>query len=147
MEGIQGAVLEVKLKYLQDWTNQRRRVAAKYKELLGNMQQLSLPEEMSGIKHVYHLYVVKVNGKNLSEREELRNKLQMFLSDNDISTGLHYPVPLHLQNCFTQLGYKNGDFPETEELAQTSISFPMFPELTDEQIEYVASKIKEFFKK
>ena len=147
MEGIQGAVLGVKLKYLLDWTKERRRVAAKYKDLLGNTQHISLPVEMPEVKHVYHLYVVKVNGKSLAEREEVRNRLQVFLAENGISTGLHYPVPLHLQKCFIHLGYKKGDFPETEELAQTSISLPMFPELTDEQIGYVASKIKEFFQK
>ncbi len=147
MEGIQGAVLGVKLKYLKNWTDERRRVADKYKSLLGNVEQLSLPAEMAGVKHVYHLYVVKVNGKILTEREELRNRLQKFLTDNGISSGLHYPVPLHLQKCFTHLGYKKGDFPITEELAQSGLSLPMFPELTDEQIEYVASKIKEFFQK
>lgn len=147
MEGIQGAVLGVKLKYLQKWTDERRSVAAKYKELLGNVEQLLIPIEMSNVKHVYHLYVVRINGKNLAEREETRNRLQLFLSDNGISSGLHYPVPLHLQKCFSHLGYKKGDFPVTEDLAQTGISLPMYPELKDEQIEYVALKIREFFQK
>ena len=147
MEGIQGAVLGVKLKHLAGWTDKRRSVAGKYKELLGNIEQVSIPEELPGLKHVYHLYVVRVNGKSLEEREEKRNKLQSFLSDNGIASGLHYPVPLHLQKCFSYLGYNKGDFPVTEDLAQTGISLPMFPELKDEQIEYVALKIKEFFKK
>jgi dTDP-4-amino-4,6-dideoxygalactose transaminase len=146
MEGIQGAVLGVKLKHLSDWTNKRRSVAGKYKELLGNFEQVLLPEELVGLKHVYHLYVVRVNGKSLEDREEKRNRLQSFLSDGGIATGLHYPVPLHLQKCFSYLGYNNGDFPVAEDLAQTGISLPMFPELKDEQIEYVALKIKEFFK-
>lgn len=147
MEGIQGAVLGVKLKYLAGWTDERRRAAAKYNELLGNIEQLSVPEELPGLKHVYHLYVVRVNGKSLEEREETRNKLQSFLSDNGIASGLHYPIPLHLQKCFNHLGYKKGDFPVSEDLAQTGLSLPMFAELKDEQIEYVASKIKEFFQK
>lgn len=147
MEGIQGAVLGVKLKYLAGWTDERRRAAAKYKELLGNFEEISLPEELPNLKHVYHLYVVKVNGKSLDAREETRNKLQSFLSDNGIASGLHYPVPLHLQKCFSYLGYKKGDFPVTEELAQSCLSLPIFPELKDEQIEFVASKIKEFFRK
>jgi dTDP-4-amino-4,6-dideoxygalactose transaminase len=147
MEGIQGAVLGVKLKYLQEWTTERRLVAAKYKELLCNIEQLSLPVEMPEVKHVYHLYVVKVNGKNLTEREETRNRLQLFLSDKGISSGLHYPIPLHLQKCFNHLGFTKGDFPVTEDLAQSGISLPMFPELKDEQLEYVALKIKEFFRK
>jgi len=146
MEGIQGAVLNVKLKHLESWTNGRRKVAAKYKELLGNLAELSLPKELPNHKHVYHLYVVRVNGKSLEVREETRNRLQSFLSENEVASGLHYPVPLHLQKCFSYLGYNNGDFPVTEDLAQTGLSLPMFPELTDEQIEYVASKINEFFR-
>jgi len=147
MEGIQGAVLGVKLKYLAGWTDERRRAATKYKDLLGNIEQLSVPEELPDSKHVYHLYVVRVNGKSLEEREETRNKLQSFLSDNGIASGLHYPIPLHLQKCFKHLNYKKGDFHVTEDLAQTGFSLPMFPELKDEQIEYIASKIKEFFLK
>jgi len=146
MEGIQGAVLGVKLRHLAGWTNKRRSVAGKYRELLGNIDQVLVPEELPGLKHVYHLYVVRVNGKSLEEREEKRNKLQSFLSDNGIASGLHYPVPLHLQKCFSYLGYNKGNFPVTEDLAQTGISLPMFPELKDEQIEYIALKIKEFFK-
>jgi len=147
MEGIQGAVLGVKLKYLQEWTEERRRAAAKYRELLNDIEQLKVPAEMPDVKHVYHLYVVKVMGKNLSEREETRNRLQSFLSDAGIATGFHYPIPLHLQKCFNHLGYNKGDFPVTEDLAQSGISLPMFPELTNEQIEYVALKIKAFFQK
>lgn len=147
MEGIQGAVLGVKLKHLESWTNGRRKVAAQYRELLGNFEQISLPVELPNHKHVYHLYVIRVNGKSLEVREETRNKLQSFLSENEIASGLHYPVPLHLQKCFKYLGYKKGDFPVTENLAQTGISLPMFPELKDEQIDYVARKIKEFFRK
>ena len=146
MEGIQGAVLGVKLKYLESWTNGRRRVAAKYKELLGKLEQISLPTELPNHKHVYHLFVIRVNGNNIEAREERRNKLQSFLSDNEIASGLHYPVPLHLQKCFKYLGYNKGDFPVTEDLARTGLSLPMFPELEDEQIDYVASKIQEFFR-
>ena len=147
MEGIQGAVLGVKLKYLAGWTDERRRVAAKYNELLGKIEHVSVPVELPYSKHVYHLYVIRVNGKNLEKREETRNKLQSFLSDNGIASGLHYPIPLHLQKCFNHLGYKKGDFPVSEDLAQSGLSLPMFAELKDEQIEYVALKIKEFFQK
>lgn len=147
MEGIQGAVLGVKMKHLQSWTDGRRRVAAKYKELLGNLEQISLPVELPEHKHVYHLFVIRVNGKTLESREETRNKLQSYLSDNDIASGLHYPVPLHLQKCFSHLGYKAGDFPVAEDLARTGLSLPMFPELTIDQIDYVALKIREFFQK
>ena len=146
MEGIQGAVLGVKLNYLPEWTNGRRRVAAKYKELLGAFDKVILPKEMSWAKHVYHLYVIKVVPKDQNNRSETRDLLQKYLNDNEIATGLHYPVPLHKQECFKDLGYQNGNFPVTEELAETGLSLPMFPELKDEQINYVADKIKEFFK-
>jgi dTDP-4-amino-4,6-dideoxygalactose transaminase len=147
MEGIQGAVLGIKMKHLQSWTDGRRKVAAKYRELLSNLEQISLPVELSENRHVYHLFVIRINGKSLESREETRNKLQSFLSDNDIASGLHYPVPLHLQKCFKHLGYKAGDFPVAEDLARTGLSLPMFPELTNDQIDYVALKIREFFQK
>lgn len=147
MEGIQGAVLGVKLKHLEGWTDGRRKVAVMYKELLSDLEQISLPVELPNHKHVYHLYVIRVNGENLEAKEDNRNKLQSFLSDNEIASGLHYPVPLHLQKCFNHLNYKKGDFPVTEDLARSGLSLPMFPELTVEQIEYISSKIKEFFRK
>jgi dTDP-4-amino-4,6-dideoxygalactose transaminase len=147
MEGIQGAVLGVKLKHLEGWTDGRRKVAVMYKELLSDLEQISLPVELPNHKHVYHLYVIRVNGENLEAKEDNRNKLQSFLSDNEIASGLHYPVPLHLQKCFNHLNYKKGDFPVTEDLAWSGLSLPMFPELTVEQIEYISSKIKEFFRK
>lgn len=137
MEGIQGAVLGVKLKYLEDWTKKRRDAAKKYAELLKDVKEIKLPEEMPYANHVYHLFVVQTKD---------RDKLQKFLNENEISTGLHYPIPLHLQKCFEHLGYKKGDFPETEKLADECLSLPMFPDITDEQIKYVCDKIKEFFK-
>lgn len=146
MEGIQGAVLGVKLKHLDKWTDGRRRAAAKYNELLNNLEEIVLPKESPNVKHVYHLFVIKVKSTG-TERSKLRNDLQSFLSNAGIGTGLHYAIPLHEQNCFKNLGYKKGDFPVTEELAETGISLPMYPELNDEQIGYVCKKVKEFFKK
>ncbi len=137
MEGIQGAVLGVKLKYLEDWTMKRKQAANKYSELLKDVSQIKLPGEMPYASHVYHLFVI---------RTKERDKLQKFLNDNGISTGLHYPIPLHLQKCFEHLGYKKGDFPQTEILADECLSLPMFPDLSDEQISYVCDKIREFFK-
>jgi len=146
MEAIQGAVLGVKLKYLEGWTEGRRLVAKKYYELLKDSNSIKLPKEMDYAKHVYHLFVIQVVKENLNE-ENLRDKLQKFLNENGISTGLHYPIPLHLQPCFESLGYKKGDFPVSESLAENGISLPMYAELKDDQIEYVAEKIKEFFKR
>ncbi len=138
MEGIQGAVLGVKLNYLNSWTEGRRKVAARYYDLLKNCDSIILPEEMYYSKHVYHLFVIQVkNGR--------RDELGKFLNSNGIATGLHYPIPLHLQPCFEHLGYKRGDFPITENLANRGLSLPMYAELTDEQIVYVTEKIMEFF--
>jgi len=144
MEAIQGAVLGVKLKYLKEWTEKRRNVAKRYNELLNEVNEIKLPKEMEYAKHVYHLYVIQVNNKNKNQ-ENTRDKLQKFLNDNGISTGLHYPIPLHLQPCFQNLGYKKGDFPVSEELADNCLSLPMYAELSNKQIEYVSEKIKEFF--
>ncbi|OGU68468.1 MAG: erythromycin biosynthesis sensory transduction protein eryC1 [Ignavibacteria bacterium RBG_16_36_9] len=146
MEGIQGAVLGVKLKYIDKWTNERRKVASRYRELLGTLEQIKLPVEMPDHKHVYHLYVIRVNLGSYQKNQELRDKLQAYLQEQKISTGLHYPVPLHLQDCFKHLSYEYGDFPETESLAEGGLSLPMYPELSEEQIEYVADTIKKFFK-
>ena len=142
MEGIQGAVLGVKLKHLEDWTNERRRAAAKYKELLKDVEEIILPKEMQYAKHVYHLFVIQVKGKQSENRDALQN----FLNENGIATGLHYPVPLHLQPCFANLGYNKGDFPVTESLAANGLSLPIYPELNNEQIEYICNMIKEFLK-
>lgn len=146
MEGIQGAVLGVKLKYLEKWTAERRRAAAKYKEVLGELERVVTPAEPNGFKHVYHLYVIRIEESNRRLMSELRDKLKNYLADKDIATGLHYPVPLHLQKCFGYLGYKKGDFPVTEKLAEGGLSLPMFPELKDEQIEYIGEEIRKFFK-
>ena len=139
-------MLGVKLNYLPEWTEGRRRVAEKYGQLLGDFDRVILPKEMSWARHVYHLYVIRVKSENQNSKSETRDNLQKYLGEQGISTGLHYPVPLHKQECFSSLGYKTGDFPVTEDLAETGLSLPMFPELNDEQISYVAGKVKEFFK-
>jgi dTDP-4-amino-4,6-dideoxygalactose transaminase len=141
MDGIQGAVLGVKLNYLDNWTNRRRNVADKYRELLSEVEQLILPEEMDYGKHVYHLFVVRLKNGGKQKRDEL----QKHLNHNGIATGLHYPIPLHSQKCFSDLGYQPGDFPNSEMLANNGISLPIFPEITDEQINYICNKIKLFF--
>lgn len=141
MEGIQGAVLGVKLNYIDEWTEGRRRVAGKYREVLSDIDYIKLPIEMPYAKHVYHLFVIQVkNGGS-----EARDKLAEYLKENGIASGLHYPVPLHMQKCFEELGYKKGDFPNSEQLAENGLSLPMFPELNDEQIEYIASTIERYF--
>lgn len=147
MEGIQGAVLGVKLNYLDKWTEGRRRAAKKYNDLLADVDSIVLPYEAPNVRHVYHLFVIQIKGSSNSEAQEKRDKLQKFLSDNGVATGFHYAIPIHEQKCFEHLGYKKGDFPVTEKLAETGISLPMYAELSDEQLEYVAGQIKKFFSK
>jgi dTDP-4-amino-4,6-dideoxygalactose transaminase len=136
MEGIQGAVLGVKMKYLQGWTDARRGHAKQYNELLKGLPDFVLPVESPGCTHVYHLYVV---------RTPHRDKLQKHLQERGVSTGLHYPIPLHLQKAFSHLGYRKGDFPVSEMAAGQVLSLPMFPELSAEQLGHVVESIREFF--
>jgi dTDP-4-amino-4,6-dideoxygalactose transaminase len=135
MEGIQGAVLGVKLHHLPKWTEARRRNASLYNRYLAGIPNVVPPKEMPYARHVYHLYVICTTR---------RDELQKFLETKGISTGLHYPVPLHVQEVFKPLGYRQGDFPVTERLAGEILSLPMFPELTEEQIAYVGGAIREF---
>jgi dTDP-4-amino-4,6-dideoxygalactose transaminase len=136
MEGIQGAVLGVKLKHLDRWTRERRRVAARYHELLADTP-LQLPVEADYAESVYHLYVV---------RHPRRDELKKHLEANQIGCALHYPLPLHLQKCYTSLGYKAGDFPVAEKAARECLSLPIYGELTDDQIQRIAAVIRDFFK-
>lgn len=140
MEAIQGAVLSVKLKYLPEWIEKRRKAAALYNELLSDIEEIKLPAEMPYAKHVYHLFVIQLKNGN----PELRDELAKYLKQNEIDSGLHYPIPLHMQTCFNSLGYKKGDFPAAENLAETGLSLPMYPELSEGQIEFVCQKIREF---
>jgi dTDP-4-amino-4,6-dideoxygalactose transaminase len=136
MEGIQGAVLGVKLKKLDEWTKARRRVAKMYNELLRDTP-LVLPYEHEHVKSAYHLYVVRH-----SKRDELKDYLQK----HEVGWGIHYPLPLHLQKCYSHLGYKKGSFPVAEKVAEECLSLPIYPELSDDQIEYVSEVIHNFFK-
>jgi len=136
MEGIQGAVLGVKLKYLEEWTRERHRVAHRYHELLSETP-LQLPREAVYAQSAYHLYVV---------RHPERDALKKHLEANRIGCALHYPLPLHLQKCYAHLGHKPGSFPIAEKAARECLSLPIFPEMTDAQVERVAEVIKDFFK-
>ena len=136
MEGIQGAVLGVKLKHLARWNVERRRVAHRYHELLADTP-LKLPREADYAQSVFHLYVV---------RHPRRDDLKKYLDDHGIGCGLHYPLPLHLQKCYADLGYKAGDFPVAEAMARECLSLPIFPELTEAQIQRVSEVIHAFFK-
>ena len=137
LDTLQAAVLDVKLKYLNKWNEQRRAVASMYKELLKELP-LIVPKEKQDREHVYHLFVIRVMA-------EERDKLAEFLKNNGIDTGLHYPIPIHLQKSYMGLGYKQGDFPVAEKYVKEILSLPIFPGMTDEEVEYVCDKIKEFY--
>jgi dTDP-4-amino-4,6-dideoxygalactose transaminase len=131
MDAIQGAVLNVKLQYLESWTADRRAHAAAYFELLEDLP-IQLPAEAGNRRHVRHLYVIL---------HPERYRLQAELEAHGVSTGLHYPIPVHLQDAYAHLGYRPGDFPVTERVAAQCLSLPMYAELTREQLEAVASAL------
>jgi dTDP-4-amino-4,6-dideoxygalactose transaminase len=137
MEGMQGAVLGIKLKHLSDWTRERQRVARRYTELLAGTP-LQLPQVAPLAESVWHLYVV---------RHPRRDQLKAHLEANGIGCALHYPVPLHQQKCYASLGYRAGDFPNAEKAGRECLSLPIFPELTEAQIQRVAAVINDFFGK
>ena len=154
LDAIQAAVLNVKLPYLDSWSEKRRKNAEAYNNLFierglaedtgktkfDNKNKILLPKAIyksGSIKnyHIYNQYII---------RSQHRNSLRDFLSKNEIMTEIYYPVPFHLQECFSNLGYMQGDFPVSESVANTSLALPIYPELTIEQVEFVVDKINEF---
>jgi dTDP-4-amino-4,6-dideoxygalactose transaminase len=135
MDGLQGAILNVKMKYIEEWTEKRRENAAYYDEILGSVEGVIIPHADSRARHVYHLYVVQVAGN--------RDAILAALHEKGIGAGIHYPIPCHLQPALASLGYKEGDFPIAESVANQIISLPMFPELTHEQMDYIAATLRE----
>lgn len=136
MEGIQGAVLAVKLPHLDGWNDRRRALAKRYDERLAG-QGVVLPKEEAYARHVYHLYVIQAD-----DRESLRD----YLTKRGIETGLHYPIPLHQQEAYASLGYHTGDFPVTEKATQRIVSLPMYPDMSLEAADYVCDTIIEWAK-
>lgn len=136
LDSIQAGWLSVKLRHLAKWTESRRRLAHRYHELLAETKDsITIPVEAAWTKGVYHLYVVRVQD---------REALQAHLAEAGIGTGIHYPIPLHLQKAYEHMGHKKGDFPVTERVALEIVSLPMFPQLTDEQQDEVANRVKDF---
>jgi len=133
LEGIQGGVLAVKLPHLDGWNERRRALAKRYNELFAG-SKIVTPKQMPYAEHVYHLYVVVVE-----DREALRKAL----SEQGIESGLHYPIPLHLQKAYAYVGYKKGDFPVSEHVAANHVSLPMYAELPVEHVEHVAKAVRE----
>ncbi len=156
LDALQAAVISVKLPHLDKWSQKRRENAKEYYSLFINaglaeepgrikfdaVNKVLMPkavyESINGLMnyHIYNQFIIRV---------EERDKLRQFLTEKKIGTEIYYPVPFHLQECFSELGYKQGDFPIAEEAANTSLALPIYPELTNEQLSYVVDSIKEFF--
>ena len=142
LDGFQGAVLRVKLPHLDGWSNKRKENADRYRQLFtdqGVTEEIGLPFERDDCRHIYNQFVIRVPGR--------RDELRQFLAVNGVGTDIYYPVPLHLQECFEYLGYRAGDFPESERAASESLAIPIYPELEVEQQEYVVEMIAEFFER
>ncbi len=137
LDALQAAILLVKLKHLTRWTEMRRHNASRYRllfEEMGLLECVSLPEDSAG--HIYNQFVARFPD---------RDRLQRFLREKGIETEVYYPVPLHLQDCFAELGYQSGDFPNAEAAASDSLALPVYPELTEEQQRYVVEQIRNFY--
>jgi dTDP-4-amino-4,6-dideoxygalactose transaminase len=134
MDGFQGAVLRVKLKYLSAWNEARRRNAQLYSELLSEVNNVITPVEADYAKHIYHIYAI---------RTQNRDSFISTLAEKDIYCGIHYPIPVHLQQAYQYLGYGMGSFPVAEKCAEEVTSLPMFPELSKEQIRYTVHEIRQ----
>jgi len=138
LDECQAAFLSVKLPYLNEWTSQRKQIAAWYDEALKDIPAITLPYTAFNATHVYHVYVI---------RGDKRDQLQQHLSANGIGTLIHYPIPPHMQEAYKHLGYKKGDFPIAEEIAATCLSLPIWPGMTQDMVMHVAASIKAFYEK
>lgn len=133
LDTLQAAALRVKLRYLNEWNEQRRRVAARYIENLKD--QVDVPVELEGCKHVYHQFTIRVPN---------RDECKKHLETEGVGSMIYYPVSLHQQGAFAHLGYDDLDFPVTRKAQEDVLSLPMFPELTDEQVDEICEKVKAF---
>jgi dTDP-4-amino-4,6-dideoxygalactose transaminase len=138
LDSIQAGFLGVKLKHLEGWNENRRLAAERYDEMLASVAQVHTPQRMEWTRPVYHLYVIRVQD---------REGLQKHLAGANIGTGIHYPVPLHLQKAYASFEYKQGDFPVTETVAAEILSLPMYPQLQAEQQKRVVQSVREFLAK
>jgi dTDP-4-amino-4,6-dideoxygalactose transaminase len=148
MDALQAAILRVKFDHLEDWTESRRQHASTYNQMikdkglsislddLKSREGIVLPAESGQGRHIYHLYMIRTHH---------RDELQSFLKERGISSEIYYPIPLHLQACFANMGYKSGDYPHSEDAAKESLALPIYPELTNEMISRAVNTIAEFF--
>ena len=138
LDEIQAAILRVKLRRLPEWNTRRRDIARTYNKLLAGSDVIT-PEIPNGERHVFYVYCIRVPG---GRRDDLRK----YLGERGIGTQIHYPVPIHLQQSAEFLGYRKGDMPVTEKVASEVLSLPMYPELTDEQLDRVTTSVRDFMK-
>lgn len=136
LDELQAAFLKVKLHHLAAWTNQRNEIAALYLDALNGIGDLVLPYTHPDATHAYHLFVV---------RTQKRNELQQYLTENGIGTLIHYPIPPHLQKAYSEMGFKKGSFPIAEQLAETSLSLPIWPGMNKLDIDYISALMKKFY--
>lgn len=135
IDEVQAAFLLVKMQYMEQWTQQRKQAAALYQQALDTKAELILPKTIHGAEHVWHLYVI---------RHPERDRLQEYLNNQGIGTLIHYPIPPHLQEAYQSLGYQKGDFPIAEEIADTALSLPLYPGITEEDVLSIAETINKF---
>jgi len=136
LDELQAAVLSIKLRHLKTWNDQRRHLASTYIDRLNGVGDLKLPAQAEEAYHVYHLFVI---------RSGHRDKLKDYLTSFQIETMVHYPLPPHLQKAYASLGFEKGDFPLTEEIANTALSLPLWPGMSDEQVQFICDKIIAFY--
>jgi dTDP-4-amino-4,6-dideoxygalactose transaminase len=141
LDALQAAVLRAKLPHLDEWTTGRQRKAQQYESMFldaGLAEQITVPYVRSNTRHIFHQFVIRV-------RDGRRDALREHLRESGVGTDIYYPVPLHLQECFGYLGYKKGELPVAEQAAKETLALPVYPELTDEQQDYVVNRIAKFF--
>lgn len=136
LDGMQAAILSVKLKHILEWNDKRLKNATLYNKLLANVDGIVTPQIRENAKHVFHLYVIRATN---------RKGLQKYLTESGISTGIHYPTPLPLLPAYKYLNHKPSDFPVANDYMDKILSLPMFPEMAEEQLQYVAEKIRSYF--
>ena len=137
LDELQSAILRVKLRHLDGWNTMRRALATEYNSQLFGIEEISRPAERPHAEHVYHLYVIRTPD---------REGLSAWLRKHNIATGIHYPIPVHLQQAWIAAGYSNGSLPVTESASQEILSLPMYPELTVDQVHYICQSVKDYFR-
>lgn len=136
LDALQAVVLNIKLKYLENFNNKRAHIAQIYEEILGGCKEIIIPKEVDKCKHVWHQYAI---------RSKQKDDMGKFLAENGVSSAAFYPVPLHLQKAFNYLGYKEGDLPIAEMITKQTVCLPIYPELREEEVRFVAETVKSFY--